>query len=331
MSPDRISLQARHESWPIAGSFTISRGSKTTADVVVVEVRRGQHRGRGECVPYPRYDETVHDVLATIEQLQPALKDPFTREHLQQLLPAGAARNAVDCALWDLESRESGEPVWRLAGLPAPRPVTTAYTISLGTAEAMGVASRQNQHRPLLKLKLTGDGDLERVTAIRQSAPSATLIVDANESWSVDQLESVGASLAEQGVALIEQPLPAGADEALASCHHPLPICADESCHTSADVSALADRYDVVNIKLDKTGGLTEALALQANASSCGLGIMIGCMVSTSLSMAAAFVLTSGADFVDLDGPLLLRRDREHGLQYVESLIHPPVPQLWGG
>lgn len=331
MSPDRISLQARHESWSIEGSFTISRGSKTTADVIVVEVSRGQHRGRGECVPYPRYHETVHGVLATVEQLHPALEDAFTREHLQQLLPAGAARNAVDCALWDLESRESGKPVWQLAGLPAPAPVSTAYTISLGTPETMGLAARQNRHRPLLKLKLTGDGDLERVAAIRQSAPAAALIVDANESWSVNQLESVGASLAKQGVALIEQPLPAGADEALASCHHPVPICADESCHTSADVAALANRYDVVNIKLDKTGGLTEALALQANASSCGLGIMIGCMVSTSLSMAAAFVLTSGADFVDLDGPLLLRRDREHGLQYVESLIHPPVPQLWGG
>ena len=193
------------------------------------------------------------------------------------------------------------------------------------------MAARQHQHRPLLKLKLTGDGDLERVKAIRQHAPSAALIVDANESWSIDQLESVGAHLAEQGVALIEQPLPAGADQALQSCDHPLPICADESCHTAADVPSLAGRYDVVNIKLDKTGGLTEALALQSSARSCGMGIMIGCMVSTSLSMAPAFALAGTGDFVDLDGPLLLQHDREHGLQYEESLIHPPVPHLWGG
>ncbi len=331
MNAGRIALQARHESWPINGSFTISRGSKTTAEVVIVEAKRGQHCGRGECVPYPRYEETVPGVLAAVEELQPALEGSFTREQLQLLLPAGAARNAVDCALWDLESRESGQPVWRLAGRPAPVPLTTAYTISLGTAEEMGLAAQQNRHRPLLKLKLTGDGDLERMSAIRQNAPSSALIVDANESWSVDQLESMGARLAELGVALIEQPLPAGADEALESCHHSLPICADESCHTAADMAALASRYDVVNIKLDKTGGLTEALALQASARSCGLGIMIGCMVSTSLSMAPAFVLASDADFVDLDGPLLLKGDREHGLRYDESLIHPPVSLLWGG
>jgi len=328
-----IQLSAQQESWPIAGSFTISRGSKTTADIVIAEVTRGQHRGRGECVPYPRYNETAAGVLAQIDQLQSAL-DPtveFGRQQLQQLLPAGAARNAVDCALWDLESKESGKPVWRLAGLQQPQPVLTAYTISLDSAAAMGRVALNNRARPLLKLKLTGAGDLERVAAIRENAPAAALIVDANEGWSVRQLETVGQRLAEHGVTLIEQPLPAGADEALASCEHPIPICADESCHTAADVSSLADRYDVVNIKLDKTGGLTEALALQARARSCGLGVMIGCMVSTSLSMAAAFVLANDADFVDLDGPLLLQRDRQHGMRYEDSLIHPPVTNLWGG
>ena len=337
MSCEPVRLSAQQESWPIAGSFTISRGSKTTADVVVVEVTRGQHRGRGECVPYPRYNETAAGVLAQIDQFQSAL-DPTVdltvklgRQQLQQLLPPGAARNAVDCALWDLESKESGQPVWRLAGLQQPQPVLTAYTISLDSAEAMGRVALNNQARPLLKLKLTGEGDLERVAAIRENAPAAALIVDANEGWSIRQLETMGQRLAEQGVTLIEQPLPAGADEALASCEHPIPICADESCHTAADVAILADRYDVVNIKLDKTGGLTEALALQARARSCGLGVMIGCMVSTSLSMAAAFVLAGDADFVDLDGPLLLQRDRQHGMRYEDSLIHPPLSELWGG
>ena len=323
-------LEARHESWPITGSFTISRGSKTTADVIVVEVSRGHHRGRGECVPYPRYGETVSAVLAQIRQLQPALEGVFGREQLQQLLPAGAARNAVDCALWDLESGEAGKPVWQLAGLAMPQPLTTAYTISLDTAEAMGRAARDHAHRPLLKLKLTGDGDLERVEAIRQHAPESSLIIAANESWSADQLESMGRRMAQLGVTLIEQPLPAGRDEALESCEHPVPICADESCHTAADVLALSKRYEVVNIKLDKTGGLTEALALQTSARSFGLRIMIGCMVSTSLSMAPAFMLACTADFVDLDGPLLLQRDREYGLAYRGSLIHPPKPALWG-
>ena len=245
-------------------------------------------------------------------------------------MPAGAARNAVDCALWDLESGEAGKPVWQLAGLAMPQPLTTADTISLDTAEAMGRAARDHAHRPLLKLKLTGDGDLERVEAIRQHAPESSLIIDANESWSADQLESMGSRMAQLGVTLIEQPLPAGRDEALESCEHPVPICADESCHTAADVLALSKRYEVVNIKLDKTGGLTEALALQTSARSFGLRIMIGCMVSTSLSMAPAFMLACTADFVDLDGPLLLQRDREYGLAYRGSLIHPPKPALWG-
>ena len=330
MSPAQVRLSAHHESWPIDGSFTISRASKTTADVIVVEATRGQHRGRGECVPYPRYHESVAGVLASIEQLQTALGEDLDRQRLQQVMPAGAARNAVDCALWDLEAKESGQAVWQLAGLPPPQRLTTAYTISLDSAETMGRAALQHRHRPLLKLKLTGEGDLERVAAIRESAPAAALIADANEGWSVEQLESIGPPLAELGVALIEQPLPAGADTALESCQHPLPICADESCHTAADVPTLASRYDVVNIKLDKSGGLTEALALQARACSCGLGIMIGCMVSTSLSMAPAFLLASDAEFVDLDGPLLLQRDRDDGLQYEESFILPPTPQLWG-
>ena len=268
-------------------------------------------------------------MLAAIEQLQPVPED-VTRARLREMLSAGAARNALDCALWDLEAEETGQPVWQLAGLPHPRPLTTAYTISLDTAVVMGAAAARNRERPLLKLKLTGEGDLDRLAAIRQNAPAATLIVDANEGWSMGQLDALGPRLAECGVALIEQPLPAGADEGLASGERPVPICADESCHTAVDVEALAERYDVVNIKLDKTGGLTEALALQTRARSCGLGVMVGCMVSTSLSMAPAFILAAEADFVDLDGPLLLRDDRESGLRYESSLVHPPPAALWG-
>jgi len=323
-------LTVRSESWPFAGTFTISRGSRTTSEVVVAEVERDGICGLGECVPYPRYGESVSGVVTQLQDLTPALADGLGRDDLPRFLKPGAACNALDCALWDLEAKSSNQPVWQLAGLDAPQSVTTAYTLSLDTADKMGETARQNAQRPLLKIKLAGDGDLERVAAIRQNAPNATLIVDANEGWSATQVEPFSAELARLGVALIEQPLPADADAVLAEVEHPVPLCADESCHTADDVDALAVRYEVINIKLDKTGGLTEALTLRQKARRAGVDFMVGCMVGTSLAMAPAVLLAQGARYVDLDGPLLLARDREAGLRYEGSLLHPPTPALWG-
>ena len=321
---------ARGESFPLAQVFTISRGAKTSADVVVVELDRGGIIGRGESVPYPRYDESVPGTLAELAAIKPQIEAGLNRQQLQDLLPPGAARNALDCALWDLEAKASGRPVHQLAGLAAPQPIDTAFTLSLDTPEAMGQAAAQNAHRPLLKIKLAGADDLDRVTAIRQNAPDSTLIVDANEGWSPDQVEPLSAALAEQGVALVEQPLPAGEDTLLAELAHPVPLCADESCHTAADLDALADRYDCVNLKLDKTGGLTEGLKVAARAKERGLDLMVGCMVATSLAMAPAVLLAAQARFIDLDGPLLLKQDRADGLRYAGSRLHPPDPHLWG-
>ena len=323
-------LDVYSESWPIAGTFTISRGSKTAAEVVVVELRRGEVRGRGECVPYPRYDETVDGVVDTVLGLRSQIEAGFDRTALQEALPAGAARNALDCAMWDLAAKESGLPVWQLAGLDEPRPLTTAFTLSVGTPEHMGLAARDNAHRPVLKVKLSGDGDSERIAAIRESAPEATVIADANEGWSPENFEPLASELARLGVTLIEQPLPASEDGLLAQVAHPLLVCADESCHTSADLDEVSTKYDAVNIKLDKTGGLTEGLTLAECARPLGLRIMVGCMVSTSLSMAPAALLARDADFVDLDGPLLLQRDRDQGLQFEGSRIDPASPALWG-
>ena len=249
---------------------------------------------------------------------------------MQRALPPGAARNALDCALWDLEAKLSGRPAYELAGLAAPRPISTAYTLSLDDPETMGRAAAQHADRPLLKIKLAGRDDLDRVAAIRANAPDSTLIVDANEGWSADQVEPLSAALARLGVALIEQPLPAAQDALLAEFEHPVPFCADESCHTAADLAELAARYEYVNLKLDKTGGFSEGLRLAAEARACGLDLMVGCMIATSLSMAPAVLLAQQARFVDLDGPLLLQKDREHGLRYEGSLLHPPHPQLWG-
>ena len=323
-------LDVHTESWPIAGTFTISRGSKTATDVVVVELRRGEARGRGECVPYPHYDETVDGVVDTVLGLRSQIEAGIDRAALQGALPAGAARNALDCAMWDLAAKESGLPVWQLAGLREPRPLTTAFTLSIGTPEQMGLAARNNAHRPVLKVKLSGDGDPERIAAIRESAPEATVIADANEGWSPKNFEPLAAELARLGVTLIEQPLPASDDGLLAEVAHPLLVCADESCHTAADLDEVSTRYDAINIKLDKTGGLTEGLTLAECARPLGLRVMVGCMVSTSLSMAPAALLARDADFVDLDGPLLLQRDRDHGLQFEESRIDPASPELWG-
>jgi len=325
-----LSLTVRIERWPIAGSFTISRGAKTEAEVVVAEVGDGTHAGRGECVPYARYGETVAGVTAALEAMRKAVAGGLTRQHLQDAMPAGAARNALDCALWDLDTKASGKPVHVLAGLPEPRPVVTAYTISLGRAEAMGEAARTASARKLLKVKLGGEGDGERIRAVRAAAPDAELIVDANEAWRPENLAQNLGACAEAGVTLVEQPLPANDDAALASIAHPIPVCADESVHDRASLASLTGKYDAVNIKLDKTGGLTEALRMVAEAERLGFSIMVGCMVATSLSMAPATLIAQRARVVDLDGPLLLARDREHGLRYQGSLVYPPSSVLWG-
>jgi L-alanine-DL-glutamate epimerase-like enolase superfamily enzyme len=323
-------LSARIERWPIAGSFTISRGAKTEAVTVVAEVSRGSHTGRGECVPYPRYGETPEATLAALEAMREPLSRGLDRQALQAAMPPGAARNALDCALLDLEAKTSGKRAWDLLGRPAPKACITAYTISLGTPEVMAAATAKAAHRPLLKIKLGGNGDGARIAAVRKAAPDSELIVDANEAWTPDNLAQNLKDCAEAGVTLVEQPLPAGRDEALRHVRRPIAVCADESVHDRASLSGLRERYDAVNIKLDKTGGLTEALAMADAAQALGFEIMIGCMVATSLAMAPSMLLASQARFVDLDGPLLLARDRDAGLRYDGSLVYPPEAALWG-
>jgi L-alanine-DL-glutamate epimerase-like enolase superfamily enzyme len=325
-----LKLKTRIERWPIAGAFTISRGAKTEAVTVVAELSLGGLTGRGECVPYPRYGETPEATLAALKSMREPLRRGLEREALQAAMPAGAARNALDCAWLDLEAKTRGVRVWNLLGRPAPRACTTAYTISLGTPEAMAAATAKAAHRPLLKIKLGGDGDGERIVAVRKAAPESELIVDANEAWTSDNLEQNLAECAEVGVTLVEQPLPAGRDEALARIKRTVAVCADESVHDRATLAGLRERYDAVNIKLDKSGGLTEALAMADEARALGFEIMVGCMVATSLAMAPAMLLASEARFVDLDGPLLLKRDREDGLRYDGSLVYPPEASLWG-
>ncbi|MDZ5646145.1 N-acetyl-D-Glu racemase DgcA [Nitrospirillum sp. BR 11828] len=328
-------LVIRAETFPIRGTFRISRGAKTEAQVVVAEVTaegpRGPVTGRGECVPYARYGETVAGVMAALDAQGAAVAAGLTRAELQTRLPPGAARNALDCALWDLEAKLAGTPVWRLAGLTAaPGPVSTAFTLSVDTPENMGRAAAAARHCPLLKLKLTGEGDLERVAAVRENAPLSRLMVDANEGWSLDQLDHYAPRLAALGVELLEQPLSAGRDAELTDYRCPIPLGADESVHGLDSLEALVGRYQVANIKLDKTGGLTEALALKAACEAAGLRVMVGCMVATSLSMAPAHLLAQGAAFVDLDGPLLLARDRTPGIFYDGTTAAPPPPDLWG-
>jgi L-Ala-D/L-Glu epimerase len=316
--------------WPIAGAFTISRGAKTEAVTVVAEVSQDGHTGRGECVPYPRYGETPEATLEAIQGMREAVAQGLDRAALQAAMPASAARNALDCALIDLEAKRQGLRVWSLLGWPEPKPCMTAFTISLGSAEAMAETTAKAAHRPLLKIKLGGAGDRERIAAVRRAAPSSELIVDANEAWMPADLEDNLAACADAGVTLVEQPLPAGQDEMLARIRRPIAVCADESAHDRTSLDGLRERYDAVNIKLDKTGGLTEALAMADAAQALGFEIMVGCMVATSLSMAPAMLLTPRARFVDLDGPLLLARDREAGLRYEGSLIYPPDTALWG-
>jgi len=323
----KLAIEAVVESWPIAGEFVIARGAKREAAVVVAEVGDGKVSGRGECVPYARYGETVEGVQEAILAMRGALSD---RASLLRQMPAGAARNALDCALWDYEAKRSGTTAAMLAGVAVLRPLITAYTISLDTPEAMAAkAAAAARTMPLLKLKLGGPGDAERLSRVRAACPAARLIVDANEAWTPELLPALMAAAAAAGVELIEQPLPAGADAALAG-PRPVPVCADESLHDRASLAALAGRYDGINVKLDKAGGLTEALSLAADARARGLRIMVGCMVATSLSMAPATLLAQDAEWVDLDGPLLLARDRAPALRYEGALVHPPAPQLWG-
>ncbi len=325
-----LDLTIAHEIWPIAGAFTISRGSKTTADVVVVTLGQDGHRGRGECVPYPRYDETVAGVVAALESARARIESGFSHADVPSIVKPRAARNALDCALWDLEAKRTGKPVWQLAMLQQPHPLLTAYTLSLDTPEAMAKAAGAAKDRPLLKLKLGGEGDAERLRLIRAAAPASRLIVDANEGWTPDGLPGLLKICAEVGVELVEQPLPANQDEALRGIRHGVPVCADESAHDRDGLHELVGKYDAINIKLDKTGGLTEALALACAAKDLNFKIMVGSMVATSLAMAPAMLVAQLAQVIDLDGPLLLARDRNPGIAFDGSLMSPPPPELWG-
>ncbi|WP_299929620.1 N-acetyl-D-Glu racemase DgcA [uncultured Pelagimonas sp.] len=310
----------------LAQVFTISRGSRTEAKVLTVAITRDGITGYGECVPYARYDETLDSVTAEIESL-PA---DVTRAQLQSLLPAGAARNAVDCALWDLEAKTAGKPVWELAELPKPGPEITAYTLSLDTPENMEQAARDHAFRPILKIKLGTPDDMPRLEAVRRGAPDAKIIIDANEGWSAEVYADLAPHLVRLGVALVEQPLPAGDDDALIGMDRPVPVCADESCHDRSSLPKLKGKYDVVNIKLDKTGGLTEALELKKEALALGYDVMVGCMVGSSLAMAPATLIAQGVAATDLDGPLLLAEDRDNPLRFDADGVHPPEPALWG-
>ncbi len=324
------SIELATESFEIAGGFAISRGSRTHANVLVATIREGAISGRGECVPYARYGESLESVAAQIRELASKIEGGLTRQELQKAMPAGAARNALDCALWDLEAKQSGTPAATLAGLGNLRTLTTAYTLSVGTPDSMAEAALKAKDRPLLKVKLGGMGDADRIQAVRANAPDAELIVDANEAWDADCFEENMKACLAAGVALIEQPLPASNDALLAQIDRPVTVCADESLHTRQDLEALRTRYDAVNIKLDKAGGLTEALAILKAARALDFKVMIGCMLGTSLAMAPAVLLGQDADFVDLDGPLLLTKDRDPGLSFEGSLLHPPTPELWG-
>ena len=321
-----MEIRANPETFRLAETFTISRGSRDVAEVLTVRIEAEGKAGRGECVPYARYGES----MASVADQVMGLPDELTREGLQESLPAGAARNAVDCALWDLAAKQAGERAWRLAELDSPGPVVTAYTLSLDTPERMEASARMHAGRPLLKVKLGGEDDMTRLEAVRRGAPDTRIIVDANEGWSAELYSEIAPHLMRLGVRLVEQPLPAGNDELLAEIERPLPVCADESVHDRATLPALKGKYDAVNIKLDKAGGLTEALALKDAAREQGHDIMVGCMVGTSLAMAPAILLAQGATVVDLDGPLLLAEDRDHALEYEDGRVHPPRPELWG-
>ena len=325
-----IDVTASVERFKLREVFTISRGSRTEAEVVTVVARSGENKGWGECVPYKRYGETPESVLAQVAEMAAAVGDAPDPIAALQTHPAGAARNALDCALWDLRAKVEGRPVWELLGLTRPETITTAFTLSLEDPEVMREKAAREAARPLLKIKLGGEGDLERLEAVRAGAPNAGIVVDANEGWTVESYAEIAPTLLRLGVQMVEQPLPAGEDEALAEIERPLPVCADESCHTSASLPDLKGKYDMVNIKLDKTGGLTEALKLRDAARAEGFQVMMGCMVGTSLAMAPAVLVAQGAEIVDLDGPLLLGEDRPSPIQFEGSKMHAAERELWG-
>ncbi len=325
-----ITFEIFQDRFALQETFIISRGSKDAAQVISLKLGDGEHIGRGECVPYARYKETPESVVEQLVAIAPDVKSGLTRDDLQTALLPGAARNALDCALWDLEAKQQGKRVWELAGLDEPEAVTTAFTLSLNTPDIMRVSAEKNAHRPLLKLKLGGEDDFERLEAVREGAPGADIIVDANEGWDASTWLALQEPLKHLGVSLIEQPLPANDDDALMNNDRLVPVCADESCHITSDLEKLAGRYDFVNIKLDKTGGLTEALKLRKEAIQLGFGIMTGCMIGSSLAMAPAILLAQGAEYTDLDGPLLLAEDRKEKLQYHGSIVFPAKPELWG-
>lgn len=324
VTPERFALRQ---------AFTISRGSRTQADVLTVRVTRGDMTGWGECVPYARYGETIASVSDQIAGFSPpasAEDADSVRLTLQDALPPGAARNALDCALWDLAAKQAGRPVWELAGLTVPGPVVTAYTLSLDSPAAMEAQARLQAQRPLLKVKLGTPDDMPRIEAVRRGAPQARLIVDANEGWTATIYAELAPHLLRLGVEMVEQPLPVGEDDLLAEIGRPLPVCADESCHDRASLAGLRRKYDMVNIKLDKAGGLTEALALKAAALAQDYGVMVGCMIGTSLAMAPAVLVAQGVAVTDLDGPLLLAEDRSGPLRFDDAGVHPPDAALWG-
>jgi len=323
-------LTVAAESFPIDGTFTIYRGSRTESEVLTCTIAAGARSGRGECVPYRRYGETMACVRGEMEAMAAAVAAGITRQDLLTHMKAGAARNAIDCALWDLEAKTAGRPVWTKVCAAAPRALTTAFTLSLGTPETMAAQALSNAHRPLLKIKLGAEGDIDRMRAVRAAAPKSRIIIDANEGWTEEDIDQNMAAAADLNVALVEQPLPAGRDDPLRRVPRRVPVCADESVHVAADLDSLVGRYDAVNVKLDKTGGLTAALLLRDRARALGFSVMVGCMVGTSLAMAPAVLLAQDADFVDLDGPLLLAQDRDPGLLYRGSLVSPPDPALWG-
>ncbi len=323
-------LTAYHQSWPIAGSFTISRGTKTSCETIIAEITDGDIKGRGECVPYARYGENIENTLAEIMSFSKNITDGATKDDLQNIMKAGAARNAIDCAMWDFKAKSTGKPVWQLAGLQPPKPMVTAYTISLGSPDIMAKQALKNNHRPLMKLKLTGDGDMARVGAVHNAAPNSRLIVDANEGWSADQIIPFSKQLKELGVEMIEQPLPADKDDILANFDHPVTLCADESAHGCADFNKLIGKYEMINIKIDKTGGLSEAIKLKNMAIANNMQVMIGCMLASSLAMSPAMLIANDADIIDLDGPLLLAQDCKNPIQFNGSVIKPAPPLLWG-
>ncbi len=326
-----MDLRIATESWPVAGVFRIARREATATDVVVVELHADGYNGRGECGPNVRYGESAQSVAAQLEGIRKTVEAGFDRSTLQDLLPAGAARNALDCAFWDLEAKRSSQPVWQLAGQGEPGPLTTAFTLSIDTPDAMLSAAEAAADRPVLKVKMAGDEmDLTRLRAVRAASPDCTLIVDANESLTPGKLDFLLPQLMQLQVAVIEQPLPEGEDDILRGNSSPIPLCADESIHTRDELDDIAEKYQAVNIKLDKAGGLTEALALRDAARDRGLKIMVGCMLGTSLAMAPAVLVAQGADWVDLDGPLLLAKDREPGITYGGSTLMPPGSEVWG-